>query len=643
MLVPACLAAGVSVFAHRISGGVGGNLHDGLHIVWRLQDPELFSNDPVEEYFRRQPTLWWQLLAWLIPVGSDGAALFSWGPVVILFCFSLGMGFLARGFSREPAVWAAAILVSAGLGDPLIGSNYLMSNQLSFTVVVVPGLLVALGLGASGRSIAALAAVGLLANLHVLNSLYVGVSVVAGLAMSAREGRDWRRLAIGCGVAAVLAFPTLWLAIRYSSPMKEGPEWAQFAHASHSIHYYPFRQYWALSVKALSVIVLLGGVCVRLLRSAPRTARYLLGVVAANVGVFLIFGTIASDVWNWGPAIRLQPLRAAAWLMPLAVVAVAKMGLEVGEAGSGDWEGGRDAKDAARPLVRRQGQGALRRAWIASLVCLSLLNLLRPYQSLFGQVFSLCLACCAALSLWPSRVEGAPARLVAAFCGGIAVFIPVYIVLVLACIPYSEEWHQLDAFARPLVVFVLLMLSSMAVYLRDRMREERATGGVRLRWPGEAAALLLYLGIVLSSGVSALALDRVRDDAPMWKTVPEDRDWQEAGHWLRDHTPKDAVVQGPPNRAGLRTYSQRSVVYEVDDDAAIYCDPSVVPLLVERSQMFKVPLTKTYYGKEVWNPATVDWNEIQRRYDLRYVVLLRNAPPVGTLVHENGKYCIYRL
>ncbi len=583
LILPALFAGTVTTYTHRVALDVGGNLHDSLAVVWKLQDPSLFPRDPFVAAQMRQPTLYWDALAWVIPRGSDAPSLFRWGPVAVLFLYGVGMGLLAMGFTRNPWAWATSMIVGMGLGDALVGSNYLMSNQLSPTTVVVPALLAALGLGVSGRIVVALALCGALANVHLLNAAYVGAILCGGAIATAGARKDWTRLGLGLAAAAVLGAPTLRILLR-SAPSPTDPEvWSEFLHLSHPIHYGPLHQEWFVVAKTAAVILLLGSVIGRLWRVDARRGRFLLGAVAVAVGGFLVLGSVAADWLGWPAAVGAQPIRAVAWLMPLAVAALATAlfdrldGEPVDSGRSPETPG-----SAASPPPDPDGAVAVRYAWMAAAALLVILNEMRTYSSLFGKVFAIILVAAGVLSLWPRRVGGIGARVAAALAGGLAAFVPVYIALFILGVSLVDRIPGLTVLAQGPVIAILAVASAWVMHTRLAVRRARGAPDSRRMAGGERMAAFLFLGIVSLVGVAAVTLNRLRGDQAYWMVSNPDTGWDDVCRWVRANTAPDALIQGPPAQSGLRTAGRRNVFVEMNDDSAVFLDPSFLDTLTER-------------------------------------------------------------
>ncbi len=500
VILPAVATATLTTFFHRISLEVGGNLHDSLHVVWWLQDPQLFGRDEFARVSRAQPLFFWRALAWMIPAGSEARGFFAWAPLANHFLYALGLGCLAAAFTRRPEAWAAAMLLGAGLGEPLLGANFPTSNQFSPTTTVIGPLLMALALGASGRGRAGMALAGAMANIHPYNAIYAGGLMAGGLAArawaaareqnqaegragaegGAGEGRggraEWIRLAQGIGLAAVCAAPGIApVLLRRAASPPPPAGWADYVQLGHEIHYFPFSQPWVQIAKTAAVAMLLGAIAwkwrgpsggapdlpdksdkpegsdksdesgaINLTASRATSSRFLAGVLAAWGIGFLATGSLLADVMRLPAAVMLQPLRSTLWLLPILIAALVAVLFEEAAGEDSSSNAIRSSADGAKYLEKR----IFRRALIGSAGLILCFNFTRPFQSVFGKEFALIWLPLAAAAWWPARGRWGktPARLAAALCGALALFPLVFGFLIIYLMPFQENLPWSDAF-----------------------------------------------------------------------------------------------------------------------------------------------------------------------------------------------------
>lgn len=623
----------ITTFLHRISLEVGGTLHDHLPLVWALQDSSLFTRDVFMQAFSRQPTGYWHLLAWIIPTGSEASGLFIWGPLGLIALYILGMGALAAGLSRCPAVWMATMILGAGMGEALLGSNFLTSNQLSPTVAVTGPLLAALGLGAAGYYGAAMAVVGVCANFHLLNAFYVGVMLAGAMALRCRTPKEWLRAARAFGFAVAAAAPVLIQAVRMARTGPPPVGWAEIIQGSHYIHYYAFTQDSLLQMKTLAVVLAMLGLLLAHWRGDFRATRFLAGCLLAWGVFFLGLGSLLTDVLAVPLFIRLQPLRATSWLVPLTLIFFAKTFFEGRQTLSG-----RDESVTKNGARSGEAGGLSPRQAFAFLACaqyLFYLNLMRPHQSMTGIYFVPVFLVAAIISLVPRRIPRLADRLLAALAMGLlaAPWLLILCTLVLAL--YPEQTLGLVILANWRYFGVLILGAAAVGYLLlDRLPAapawQRCSFAVIL---GAFALLVLY----------GLGIARVLSGQGLWTIPPSDPEWVAACRWMRANTPPDALVQGPPASQGLRTFARRNSFFELNDDGALYMEPSILALLEKRSRMVASPMVKEYGSTPEWDPGRIRWDWLARHEGLTHAVVPVPHVVPGTLLYNNSGYSIYKL
>ncbi|MEQ8822325.1 MAG: hypothetical protein RLY93_18980 [Sumerlaeia bacterium] len=620
IVLPSLLAVALTAFFHGIPSGPGGNLHDGLPALFQLQDEALFPNDPFVEATRTTPTVFWHAMEARLPAEPSAAmrsGLFRWGALLSHWLFFLGAGALACVLAPErPLAWAGAILLLAGEGLTLAGANGLLSAQFSPTTLVAGPLLIAWAVAWRWRHRLwgpplGFALAGACANFHLLNAFYAGTLLFCGLAACARSRAERWRLALAPIAGAAAAAPVLWMIATApgTGPIPEG--WADVVRSGHRIHYFLWDQPWPLLVQTIAALVLLGAWVKERWSVRPAEARFVLAVVAAVGFGFLGLGSLLADVFAWPLAIRLQPLRAASWLLPLASVALAERVFNSQE-------------NPARPL------------WIGAAATFFILHATRPFQAPAESFLTLhLLAMALGLLAWASKasLRAVPAALAGlGFSGAIWYLLAVVIVWVgtaagtgIAAI--SQGW------------FFAAVVFSCAVAAGAASR--RGFLSRRARPPALAWIGLLWLAVVLGSLPSRKFLDR----ETLLFQPPRDPALRETTAWIAENTPVDAVVQSVPRQGGLRSATRRSVYFSQDDDHALYLDPALLPLLSHRAEALGVPLAKSYAGR-TWVLETVRWDVLQAEGVTHLLLpivpgLRRHVPESYEVVFENGRYAVF--
>jgi hypothetical protein len=143
------------------------------------------------------------------------------------------------------------------------------------------------------------------------------------------------------------------------------------------------------------------------------------------------------------------------------------------------------------------------------------------------------------------------------------------------------------------------------------------------RW----AALAAAAGTVFWLGPRAYDQKRAK-----WETGP----WREVQDWVRLNTPKDAILVTPPQEAGFRVFSERTVVGEWKDGTQQYFDENFASEWAARMDA----LGPANYVKLSDDELT----QIARRFRASFVVVpVRRRHPGLEEQYHNGHYAVYRV
>jgi len=144
------------------------------------------------------------------------------------------------------------------------------------------------------------------------------------------------------------------------------------------------------------------------------------------------------------------------------------------------------------------------------------------------------------------------------------------------------------------------------------------------RW----AALAAAVGTVLWLGPDAYARKR-----PKWETGS----WREVQDWVRLNTPKDAIFVTPPQEAGFRVFSERTVVGEWKDGTQQYFDEQFATEWAARMEA----LGPADYVKLSDDQLA----QIARRFRATFVVVpvRRRGHPGLEEEYQNSHYAVYRV
>ena len=179
-------------------------------------------------------------------------------------------------------------------------------------------------------------------------------------------------------------------------------------------------------------------------------------------------------------------------------------------------------------------------------------------------------------------------------------------------------WDQypLDELTKPTVLGAAA-LATLVLVGRELDPRQR-------RW----AALAAAVGTVLWLGPDAYARKR-----PKWETGS----WREVQDWVRLNTPKDAIFVTPPQEAGFRVFSERTVVGEWKDGTQQYFDEQFATEWAARMEA----LGPADYVKLSDDQLA----QIARRFRATFVVVpvRRRGHPGLEEEYQNNHYAVYRV
>jgi hypothetical protein len=608
ILLPAIFATAVTAFMQQIPTEFTGSQHDSLPVAMAIAKPGLFSSDAFVDAVRHQPTFFWHLVGWLVPLDQPaGLHIMTTGVLVCNFAFFLAIGFLARSLGGGPAACAGSILLLAGMGDPLVGANYVIGNHVTASSVVAGPLVLAVALAVRGRMVAAFALIGICANFHILQSAYVGgLMMAACIARSTCEDKHERtQLILPMMTLVLCALPVLFLIARYSSPGVPD-DWASIVRRGHVIHYYLFSQLPLQLLRTLALLVLAVALFHVLAGRMRSHARFLLGMTAAWVVIFLVAGGLLADIAGLPLSTKLQPLRATAWMVilvtPFAVVCL-------------------------EHLLREEPRSTAAFALAGALTAMLVLTVLRPFSGALnlqlGPLVLLFSVLLLATFYWRRPLDR-----YASIVAALAVVGPASILIILlSTLPGLAALGTVAGFQLLLLALFIMSLVWSSRSFLPAMRMRHVVG----------IATLTILVIVL-----LVAMNRLESNEPLLHH-PRDDAWHEAAAFLARNTPPDAIIQGDPRRTGLRTISRRTVFFEQSDDHALYVDPSSLRWLRERAELLRIPLVKTYGKPAPWPALAVPWAELAREHGVTHAMVPAEVMLRDEVIFDNQQWRIYRL
>ena len=139
---------------------------------------------------------------------------------------------------------------------------------------------------------------------------------------------------------------------------------------------------------------------------------------------------------------------------------------------------------------------------------------------------------------------------------------------------------------------------------------------------------------ILTAAAAALALTSLLPYAYRVARVRwESGAWRAAQNWVRENTPRDAVLLTPPREAGFRVFSERTIVGEWKDGTQQYFDDAFVREWGARMEAL---------GDEYARLPDEQLLALAHRFGARYIVApRRNRPRALPRVYDNGSFEIY--
>jgi hypothetical protein len=476
-------------------------------------------------------------------------------------------------FGHAPSAWLACALF---LLNPLsLAGESSLASRLQHGHVATPLLLWAILLHLRGRAALAFALCGLTFNLHALYALYVAALLATDGALRWRTVR-WGRLLAGLALFAVLALPALIWLLRSSQAIPEGSLelWLQIMRERSAQHTFPLSQ------------------------PAGSYASYLLLVAAGGLG--------------WASA-EGSPLRRPSLHFALAIVALCAAGFVFAE-----WW--------PQPLVIK-AQLLRSTRWLTYLIVLYVGRLLAV-----------------------SWNRGALARLGAVACG-LALVVQEPSLLALGLVAYLLEGGRWPAPALALGAAALLWAAlTGASALPDGLGLPQLTA--RLKDVVGDARVVIVLGLFLlvratpagrwakAAGVVATAVSLLYVLPSLYADSREatvTQSWNEVQAWVRENTPRDAVILTPPYREGFRQFSERAIVGEWKDGTQQFFD---VAFTFEWHRRMAQLGGNTRAFDRLDAPALL---ALGREYRADYVVLPGRVRHAFPKVFENAVAAVYRL
>ena len=476
-------------------------------------------------------------------------------------------------FGHGPSAWLACALY---LLNPLsLAGESSLASRLQHGHVATPLLLWAIFLYLRGRVVLAFALCGLAFNLHGLYSLYVAAMLATDGALRSRAWRPARMVA-ALALFAVLASPALVWLLRSSDPVPGGSlaPWLEIMRERSALHTFPLSQ--PAAVYGSYLLLVAAGVLGWAIAGASALRRPSLHFALA-VAVLCLAGLVFAEWWPVPLVIKAQLLRSTKWLTYLALLYLGRL------------------------LVLSWSWGLLAR--IGAVACGLSLVLQEPLLLAVGVACYLLEA-----GRWelPVIAVGAAALLVAALTGAAAVPDGLGVPRLTARLEDALGDHRL--------------VTCLALFLLVRA----AAQGRFEKWALSAATAVSCLYVLPALYLAS-------------REATRSQSWNEVQAWVRDNTPRDAVILTPPYRDGFRQFSERAIVGEWKDGTQQFFD---VPFTFEWHRRM------TQLGGQTRAFDNLDPSmllALGREYGAEYVVVPGRVRHPFPKLFQNSVAAVYRL
>ncbi len=500
-------------------------------ILKRFIDRSLYPGDPLVATGDRFPTLFYRLLAGLLP-STDWVPFAYYTLYVVSIALTYAavyrMGVWASGGDR--GVGGLAVLLAMPVRTGLAGESlYRVAFSHSH---LASGLdLMALALFLEGRRVLPLLIVSLGVYNHALYSLYLLVPFTLTILWEARvlpRQTTLKRLAL----AWLPVFPFVGSTIVQGTPMTQ--EWLDLLVLRSSHHSLPGAFAEALPDAVIWLFLGFAAAC----RSEPSRLQSLSVLVFATAAMFAL-GTLFTEFIPVKAVLQFQPHRI--WRF-LSVVLLAFM---------------------ATDIVR---------LWRTS-------PLMRLLSSLYF------------LAIFATGLEPlGPLVLIAVFAANHPP-LPSWLRLLGAAVLVTLEWPDRPVLWTEYVVEFIRRFQNTAVFAVLGMALLVALAAAQKN--RRRAFALSLLAFVVTSG------PLLGDNYLRQRQRFEQGSFRAAQNWARTKTPKTAVFLTPPQEAGFRVFSERSIVGEWKDGTQQYFDDAFAKEWGRRMEMIMTREFGKYSDDEI--------------------------------------------
>lgn len=506
------LIAVAAAYLNAVGFGFGYDLDDQtytLGLVNWLRDRALYPNDPIRLGYSRYPTVFWHGVAFFSHFIGTLAVLWI-AFILTKLIFFTGLTRLVNGFVKN-RVLVALVVCSLAL-SPLLnegtpfGSSKILGHAQDQTLLAIALLVWVTTLALERRWIAAAILLGIAVYINGLFTIFMLIPLgVLGMTDLRQQPR---KVLSAAAVAAVVAFPSLWL-FRGQFP-ERGAFPPHFVQTWLWRYPYPVvlgSHTWKELLQGAALLTAAGvmvGIAVKLKASRFYRLELLTGTFLA----ILLICAIVGELLPFPEFVVLQPLRVDSFLFLFSMTLVPMYGarilLEVGE------------RFPARASI------------VGISAILFPLFAWQGWYLLFGAAF-LILAGEHQIARLYQRASRRAALAVPALIGGVAVSGLV-----------GVHWG-------PAKIAVLAALAlPMVLY--------------RFPWQQRLLSFSVATPCVLVIGMALTPLVHTKSQLwnPMIPMGSEEAAWREVQLWAKENTSRETMFMVPPQTEGFRVFSERS-------------------------------------------------------------------------------------
>lgn len=533
-----------------------------------LKDPSLFPGDRCVEAMRGYFSFFWPAMAWLTHWLPLEVTFFVGHVLTVAATYAAVFAIARRTFPVERrAAYLAVWLVL--WGKSVVGEESLHWFYLGHTPVATAIGLWVIWLATAGRWVTGFALAGVVFNVHAMQSAYL--LLMLAFALGAEWGSAGKRVALAAAAYALAAAPGLWWMIR-SQALSAPADLDLLLRAYFPAHFFA-SSFKGEHLVGLIVMAALLATCWIGLNRTPPVGR--LCRMCAAILIMWLVGGVSDEWWPNAFVLKLHVFRASSYFCYLVLILFAGYLAAV-------W--------------RRHAMGRLPPvAVLAVTLALAVAGSSRWWA-----------VACLLPFLW-SLGRGRSASLLAAFAAG-TFFIVLRRFGLLGGVEEMPIVHDEQVFW-PLLVALAAAIA--APLLRSGLRH--------------VATTVTLIGLAWLVAVSQAS--RVAEQHQSFRTQ---QSWFAVQRWAREHSDPAELFLTPPDCEGFRVFSERPVVGEWKDGAAVLWDASYADYWREWYERVGGRFSRRPAGTiqerlaRSWFALGQDGIEaVARSYGARYIVLRR--------------------